>query len=224
MEVKNNGLDEFLTKEKTEEKEKEFEKERERKLKERKEFSEQDIKFQDLGEFLCFIIAYAGKAYAEDKDFRDSYAKLQKDIEELKQDDMLKKFAKELEEKGMVEVPVKDKIMHFELNKEDKVVDLQVLNQERKVLAEKQFPIPENLLEKSKEEKETPVKHNKAEDKNDPWNKDITEKNPWEKEEPNPWDKSDSTDNSIDENDPWAEKLQNDKENENAIEHELDRD
>ena len=77
--------------------------------------------------------------------------------------------------------------------------------------------------EEIKEEKEVPIEENKAEDKNDPWNKDVTEKNPWEKEEANPWDKSDNIDNSIDENDPWAEKLQNDKENENSMQHELEK-
>ena len=190
MKVENKGLDEFLVEEKIKEKENEFEKEREKKLKKRKEFSEQDIKFDDLGGFLCFIIAYAYNSYKEDKDFKDSYGKLHKDIEELKQNDMFKKFAKELEKKGMVEVPVKDKIMHFELNKEKKVIDLQVLNLKKKVLVEKQFPIPENLLEKSKEEKI------------EPWNKNITEKNPW--------DKSNSIES--DSNNPWIEKLQNDKE------------
>ena len=212
MTTENNNLDEFLIKQKIEEREKEYEEERERKLKLKKEFSEQDVKFDDLGGFFCFIVAYMGKSYLEDREFRKEYSNLQKDIEKLKQDDILIKFSKELKEKGIIEIPMENKIFHLELNKKEEIINLKILNKDRKIIEESLFPIPENLLNEFK-----------GLEKIEPWNKSDLEKNPWDKTEDNPWDKSNSIDDE-DMDNPWAEKLQSDKENENSLDNELELD
>ena len=73
-----------------------------------------------------------GKSDLEDRRFRKEYSNLQ-DIEKLKQDDILIKFSKELKEKGIIEIPMENKIFHLELNKKEEIINLKILNKDRKI-------------------------------------------------------------------------------------------
>ena len=145
----------------------------------------------DLGEFLLQVMTYITKVNIENKEFLIRYENFKKEITDSLMND-LKEKANELYTKRKVEFKKDKNIITFELDKENKSINLKIRDFNNILIAEKDFSF-DDIKEKK--------------DKIETLNKN---------DENNPWDKSSVISN--DENNPWAEKLQDDKENANELE------